>query len=48
MTAAAAHLLAEGASSGTELPLPAWAIGVGAFAALAVLLLVALTFGKDR
>lgn len=48
MTAAAAHLLAEGATSGTELPVPPWVIGLGAFAGLVVLLLVTLAFGKDR
>lgn len=48
MTAAAARLLAEGATSGTELPAPPWVIGVGAFVGLVALLLLTLTFGKDR
>lgn len=48
MTAAAASLLAEGASTANELPVPAWAIGAGAFAGLVVLLLITLAFGKDR
>lgn len=47
MTAAAALVLAE-SETGTDLPVAPWAIGVGAFAALVVLLLVTLAFGKDR
>lgn len=48
MTAAAVQLLAEGTTAGTDLPVPPWAIGVGAFGGLVVLLLLTLTFGKDR
>lgn len=48
MTAAAARLLANSEHSGTELPADPWVIGVGAFGLLVVLLLVTLTFGKDR
>ena len=33
---------------GRDLPLQPWAIGLGAFLLLTALLLVTLTFGKDR
>jgi hypothetical protein len=46
MTAGVVHLLAE--NKGVELPLPPWAIGISAFLGLVVLLLITLTFGKDR
>jgi len=43
MTAAVVHLLAvQGESTGRDLPLPPWAIGLGAFVLLCVLL--AITF----
>jgi hypothetical protein len=49
MTTAVIRLLAaEGESRGVDLPLEPWAIGVGAFVLLCVLLAVTLTFGKDR
>jgi len=49
MTAAVVHLFAvEGESTGRDLPLPPWAIGLGAFLLLCVLLAVTATFGKDR
>ena len=48
MTAAAIRLLAEGTDKGRHLPLPPWAIGICAFAGLVVLLLITLSFGKDR
>lgn len=43
-----AALLATTEEKGRDLPLEPWAIGVGAFVLLTVLLLVTLTFGKDR
>ena len=49
MTGAAVRLLAvEGETSGRDLPVEPWVIGVGAFTLLCVLLAVTLTFGKDR
>jgi hypothetical protein len=48
MTAAAARVLAETAEKGRDLPVPPWVVGVGAFVALVALLLVTLSFGKDR
>ena len=48
MTLAAARVLAETADQGRELPLAPWAIGLGAFLGLVVLLLITLSFGKDR
>jgi hypothetical protein len=47
MTVAAARVLAE-TSQGRDLPVEPWAIGLGAFLALVVLLLITLSFGKDR
>jgi hypothetical protein len=46
MTAGVVHLL--GAEKGISLPVPPWAVGVGAFVGLTLLLLITLTFGKDR
>jgi hypothetical protein len=46
MTAAA--VLAETAREGKDLPLEPWAIGLGTFLLLVVLLLITLQFGKDR
>jgi hypothetical protein len=43
-----ATVLAESGQHGKDLPLQPWAIGVGAFLLLTALLLVTLTFGKDR
>jgi hypothetical protein len=48
MTAAVTLLAAKGESSGVNLPVPPWVVGVGAFTLLCVLLAVTLTFGKDR
>jgi hypothetical protein len=48
MTAATARLLASGTSQPREIPGEPWMIGLGAFALLVVLLLVTLSFGKDR
>ena len=49
MTAAAVRLLAaEGEPVGRDLPVDPWVYGVGAFVLLSVLLLVTLSFGKDR
>ncbi len=45
---AAVRLLAAGESSARELPVEPWALGVGTFVLLAVLLAVTLAFGKDR
>lgn len=45
---AAVHLLAEGEAKGRELPLEPWALGVGSFVLLVVLLAITLAFGKDR
>ena len=41
-------VLAATGEHGRDLPLPPWAIGLTAFALLATLLLVTLSFGKDR
>jgi hypothetical protein len=43
-----ATVLAESGQQGKDLPLQPWAIGVGVFLLLTTLLLVTLTFGKDR
>ena len=43
-----AAVLAAGEEKGRELPLEPWAIGVGTFLFLTVLLAITLTFGKDR
>jgi hypothetical protein len=43
-----ATVLAESGQQGRDLPVEPWAIGVGAFVLLVALLLVTLTFGKDR
>ena len=49
MTGAAVRLLAvEGETSGRDLPVEPWVIGVGAFTLLFILLAITLTFGKDR
>ena len=49
MTAAAVRLLAvEGEAQAATCPLEPWAIGLGAFVLLCVLLAVTMTFGKDR
>ncbi|HEX6918784.1 MAG TPA: hypothetical protein VF314_00995 [Actinomycetes bacterium] len=48
MTAAVVRLLAEETGKGRELPVPPWAVGVGVFTLLVLLLLVTLSFGKDR
>jgi hypothetical protein len=49
MTVAVVHLLAaEGESAGRDLPLQPWAIGLGVFVLLCVLLALTATFGKDR
>ena len=45
---AAVHLLAEGEANARELPLEPWALGVGTFLLLVVLLAITLAFGKDR
>ena len=47
MTAAVVRL-ATGETRGRDLPLEPWAIGLGAFLLLCLLLAVTLTFGKDR
>jgi hypothetical protein len=41
-------VLAETGAHGRDLPLPPWAFGLTAFSLLCVLLLVTLSFGKDR
>lgn len=43
-----ASVLAETGRQGRDLPLQPWAIGLGAFLLLSTLLLVTLSFGKDR
>lgn len=45
---AAVHLLAAGESHGRELPLEPWALGLGTFLLLVVLLAITMSFGKDR
>lgn len=47
MTTAVIQLLAEG-GGGRDLPVAPWAIGLGAFTLLVALLLLTLSFGKDR
>jgi hypothetical protein len=48
MTVVAARVLAETAEKGRDLPVQPWAVGLGAFVTLVVLLLLTLSFGKDR
>jgi hypothetical protein len=43
-----AAVLATGEEKARELPAEPWAIGVGTFVLLTVLLLITLSFGKDR
>ena len=43
-----AAVLATGEEQARELPAEPWVIGVGAFVLLVVLLLITLSFGKDR
>lgn len=43
-----AALLATTEEKGRDLPVEPWAIGLGAFVLLTILLAVTLTFGKDR
>jgi hypothetical protein len=43
-----ATVLAETGQQGKDLPLQPWAIGLGVFLLLTAMLLVTLTFGKDR
>ena len=45
---AAINLVAAGTEKGKDLPGEPWMIGVGAFALLVVMLLITLSFGKDR
>jgi len=45
---AAVRLLADSESGARELPLEPWALGLGAFLLLVVLLAITLAFGKDR
>lgn len=48
MTAAAVRRAAEGESAGIDLPMEPWAYGLIAFGLLVLLLLLTLSFGKDR
>lgn len=41
-------VLAQTGAKGRDLPVEPWAVGVGAFLLLVVLLLITMTFGKDR
>jgi hypothetical protein len=41
-------VLAETSGHGRDLPLPPWAIAISAFGLFVVLLLLTLSFGKDR
>ena len=45
---AAINVFAEQTQTGRDLPGDPWMMGVGAFALLVVLLLITLSFGKDR
>jgi hypothetical protein len=45
---AAITVFAEQTQTGRNLPGEPWMLGVGAFALLVVLLLITLSFGKDR
>jgi hypothetical protein len=45
---AAITVFAEQTQTGRDLPGEPWMLGVGAFALLALLLLITLSFGKDR
>ena len=44
----ALQLFASESETARDLPAEPWMLGAGAFALLLVLLLVTLTFGKDR
>ncbi|HEX7186602.1 MAG TPA: hypothetical protein VF423_00115 [Actinomycetes bacterium] len=44
----ASIILAVGEEHARDLPAEPWAIGVGAFVLLVVLLAVTMSFGKDR
>jgi hypothetical protein len=48
MTAAAINLLAEETHKGPHLPVAPWVVGASAFTLRVVLLLITLSFGKDR
>ena len=48
MTALTATVLAAGEENARDLPAEPWVIGVGTFGLLVVLLLITLSFGKDR
>ena len=48
MTALTATVLATGEENARDLPAEPWVIGVGTFGLLVVLLLITLSFGKDR
>jgi len=45
---AAVRLIAAGEEKARDLPLEPWALGLGAFLLLVVLLAITLSFGKDR
>ena len=45
---AAIDLIAAQTEKGRDLPGEPWMLGVGAFALLVVMLLITLSFGKDR
>ena len=47
MTAAISRLAAQ-TETGRDLPVEPWVLGVSAFALLVVMLLITLSFGKDR
>jgi len=47
MTAAIERLAAQ-TETGRDIPGEPWMLGIGAFALLIVLLLITLSFGKDR
>jgi hypothetical protein len=45
---AAIDVIAAQTQTGRDLPGEPWMLGIGAFALLVVLLLITLSFGKDR
>ena len=48
MSAVEGAVLAAAAEGHRQLPVPPWAIGLGAFVLLLVLLMITLLFGKGR
>jgi hypothetical protein len=45
---AAIDLFAAETGTGRDLPVDPWVLGIGSFALLVVMLIITLSFGKDR